>query len=76
MVERVILSIPLTIFNNWGWITNALPNLPVKFMLILLLTDSIYAHTLVTTGRALENIITTLSQVLELGASGNPPGPH
>eukprot|EP00983_Pelagomonas_calceolata_P127418 1161401-Pelagomonas_calceolata.AAC.18 len=35
-----------------------------------------YANKLVTTRRAIENKDTSRSQVIELGASSNPPGPH
>eukprot|EP00983_Pelagomonas_calceolata_P076016 1153243-Pelagomonas_calceolata.AAC.1 len=35
-----------------------------------------YANKLVTTRRAIENKITPCSQVMEPGASNNPPGPH
>eukprot|EP00983_Pelagomonas_calceolata_P005562 181709-Pelagomonas_calceolata.AAC.1 len=35
-----------------------------------------YANKLVTTGRAIENKITSRSQVMEPGASSNPPDPH
>eukprot|EP00983_Pelagomonas_calceolata_P062108 1147141-Pelagomonas_calceolata.AAC.2 len=35
-----------------------------------------YAHKLVTTRRAIENKNTSHSQVLEPGASSNPPAPH
>eukprot|EP00983_Pelagomonas_calceolata_P122358 1160900-Pelagomonas_calceolata.AAC.5 len=35
-----------------------------------------YANTLVTTRRAIENKNTTCSQVMEPGASKNPPDPH
>ena len=35
-----------------------------------------YAHKLVTTRRAIENKNTSHSQVLEPGASSNPPDPH
>eukprot|EP00983_Pelagomonas_calceolata_P034536 1082440-Pelagomonas_calceolata.AAC.1 len=35
-----------------------------------------YAHKLVTARRAIENSNTPHNQVLELGASNNPPDPH
>eukprot|EP00983_Pelagomonas_calceolata_P083918 1156255-Pelagomonas_calceolata.AAC.5 len=35
-----------------------------------------YANKLVTTGRAIENKKTFRSQVMEPGASNNPPDPH
>eukprot|EP00983_Pelagomonas_calceolata_P052757 1142991-Pelagomonas_calceolata.AAC.1 len=35
-----------------------------------------YANKLVTTRRAIENKNTSCSQVMELGASNNPPDPH
>eukprot|EP00983_Pelagomonas_calceolata_P037421 1136322-Pelagomonas_calceolata.AAC.1 len=35
-----------------------------------------YANKLVTTGRAIENKNTSRSQVMEPGASNNPPDPH
>ena len=35
-----------------------------------------YAHKLVSTGRAIENNNTSYNQVLQPGASSNPPDPH
>eukprot|EP00983_Pelagomonas_calceolata_P032087 1007580-Pelagomonas_calceolata.AAC.1 len=35
-----------------------------------------YANKLVTTRRAIDNKNTSRSQVMELGASNNPPDPH
>eukprot|EP00983_Pelagomonas_calceolata_P123322 1160994-Pelagomonas_calceolata.AAC.16 len=56
--------------------SEALRKIPLRDSYILRFSSFMYANKLATTWRAIENKNTSRSQVMEPGASNNPPDPH